>query len=210
MQASMCIVCTIRVSWHFHCREGGILELIQSIEEAEDSTPEKIVVVRRQIRPASPLPSHVILRTYYLPLPWKKREHHTWENIPSYDSIHFPLNGNWNFSAESKFLCFTLDFISAWCFLSGIGPQYPFAQSPERPFFWERGNWFAGSRIRRCCSDIGGLEGPAARSSPFKPQQLIPATTCVTLLKIFLKIFPFFIWGFPAGFWPREPGSVFG
>ena len=43
------------------------------------------------------------------------------------------------------------------------------------------------------------LEGPSESGAPcvpFKPQQLIDATTCVTLWTIFLKIFPILILDF--------------
>ena len=100
---------------------------------------------------------------------------------------------------------FPIFFVANFRFFRAIG--YPFLDL----FPGNIGNWFAGSRIHRCCSIviIGGT-GAAARSSPFKPQQLIAATTCVTLLKIFLKIFPFLIQHFSARFGHIEPRSMFG
>ena len=50
--------------------------------------------------------------------------------------------------------------------------------------------------------------GSAERSSPFKPQQLIAATTCVTLWGYFLKIFQFFYFRFFATFELKEPRSI--
>ena len=78
-----------------------------------------------------------------------------------------------------------------------------------RPLSENLRNWFGGSRIRWCCS-IG--KGGTGRSAllPFKPQQLIAATTCVTLLEIFLKMFEFFICCFLASLGPRETGSIVG
>ena len=55
---------------------------------------------------------------------------------------------------------------------------------------------------------LEGPSDPGAPCVPFKPQQLIAATTCVTLWTIFLKIFPIWILDFFCWSGPTESSSI--
>ena len=55
---------------------------------------------------------------------------------------------------------------------------------------------------------LEGPSDPGAPCVPFKPQQLMAATTCVTLWTFFLKIFPIWILDFFCWSGPTESSSI--